>query len=93
MKDTFTSLLTLLVMVIGLALIIGGPRAVRFLFAPFLFCIRQSIRVLFVALVVIVLVAAAMSAKRSSTNQPADSAASPALNGVEAVGQLKGEGN
>lgn len=77
MKDTLTSLLTLAIMVVGLALIIGGPRAVHFLFAPFISGIRQLLRVLFVALIILVLVSAAMNAIRPHTpSTPEDVVAS-----------------
>ena len=69
MKNTLASLLTLIIMVIALAMIIGGPRAVRFLFAPFLSGIQQAAQRLFVALIVLVLVAAAISSNKEAPKQ------------------------
>ena len=85
MKNTLTSLLTLAIMVIGLALIIGGPGAVRFLFAPFLSGIRAVVRVFFVALIVLVLLAALFS-KRSVPQQTYGSSSSPPQNEVREGG-------
>jgi hypothetical protein len=76
MKGTLTSMLTLIIMVIALAMIIGGPRAVRFLFAPFLSGIQQAAQRLFVALIVLVLVAAAISSKRAAPKQVSNSSSS-----------------
>ena len=73
MKGMLTSLLTLVIMVIGLVLIIGGPGAVRFLFAPLFAGLRQAARLLFVALVVLILVAAALSSRRSAPKHACDS--------------------
>ena len=69
MKDTLASLLALVIMVIGLVMIVGGSRAVQFLFAPFLAVLRRVVQGLFVALIVLVLVVAAISSKRSSPIQ------------------------
>lgn len=69
MKDTLASLLMLVIMVIGLVMIVGGSRAVRFLFAPFLSFVRRVVQGLFVALIVFALMAAAISSKRSSPTQ------------------------
>ena len=85
MKNTLTSLLTLVIMIIGLALIIGGPGAVRFLFAPFLSGIRVVVRVFFVALIVLVLVAALFS-KRSAPQQTYGSSSTPPQNEVREGG-------
>jgi hypothetical protein len=81
MKNTLTSMLTLVIMIIGLALIIGGPGAVRFLFAPFLSGIRVVVRVCFVALIVLVLVAALFS-RRSAPQRTYGSSATPPQNEV-----------
>jgi hypothetical protein len=58
MKGTFTSLLTLVIMVIGLAVIIGGTGAIRTLFAPVLEGIKRLVQRIFFVLIVIVVVTA-----------------------------------
>lgn len=80
MKHAFTSVLTLIIMVIAVAMIIGGPRAVRFLFAPLLTGIQHAAQRLFVALIVLVLVAAALSSKRAAPKQASNSSSSPPQN-------------
>ena len=78
MNNALALLLTLVIMFIGLTLIIGGPGAVGSLFAPFLSGMRLAVQALFAALVVLVLVAALLSGKRSATSQTRAS-----QNGVE----------
>jgi len=91
MKGILTMLLTLVIMIIGLAMIIGGPGAVRFLFAPFLSGLRMVVRVVFVALIVLFVVAALLSGKRSATNQGGASAAPSSENGFEDITNQEGE--
>jgi len=69
MKSTLTSLLTLLIVIIGLAMIVGGSGAVRFLFAPFISEIQTVARWLFVILIVIILVVASFHGKKSTPRQ------------------------
>lgn len=69
MKDTAASLLTLVIMAIGLAMIVGGPRAVRFLFAPILAGVGFLVRAIFVLLILLVVLTAALSARRGSPHQ------------------------
>ncbi len=82
MKDAVTTLFVLVIMVIGLALIVGGSGAVRFLFAPFIFGIRQLVRMCFVVLILIILVAVVVSSRTSSTKQKCGSLSAPSQNEI-----------
>lgn len=93
MKDTVTTPLTLVIMVIGLAVIIGGPGAVRFLFAPLLWTIRQGLRVCFVTLVILVLLVAAISGNKATPKQAREAAVPASQSGVKDVGNREGVRN
>lgn len=69
MKDSLTTPLTLAIMVIGLAMMVGGPRAVRCLFAPFLIGLRCLAQRLFSALLVSIILAAALYSERHEPSQ------------------------
>lgn len=72
MNDPLTTLLTLIIMIIGLALIIGGLRGVRFVFAPFVVVLRGAIQALFVALILLLIASAVLRGGQSrSTQEPA----------------------
>lgn len=66
MKDTALALLTLVIMAIGLAMIVGGPRAVRFLFAPIVAGVGFLVRAVFVLLIILAILASALSGRRGS---------------------------
>ncbi len=86
MKEALTTMLTLVLMVIGLALIVGGPGALRFLFAPFVAGLWHALRVIFVVLVMLVLLAAVLSAKKSSPEQAQEATTTVAEGTPENVG-------
>lgn len=75
MTHPLASLLTLFIMVIGLALIIGGPGAVRFLFAPLLAGVQKAVRWVFIAVIVVLLILSAVSRPRSVPEHVRTSAA------------------
>jgi len=72
MKDALTSLLTLIIMLLGLAMMVGGPRAVRFLFAPFIAGLQAVFRLIFVLLVIYFIAVAALNGNSSQQSGVAD---------------------
>lgn len=83
MSDPLTALLTLIIMIIGLTLIIGGPRGVRYVFAPFVAVLRGAIRALFVALVLLLIASAVLRVGQSRS--PQEPATAPELQDAEST--------